>query len=94
MNLRQRFAFWLHAEVGSTAAPALRRHLVDGGYRLFSRTEHAGVCRCEVYHPERGFFRAIGTSDDEALTGIMRQIWLVEGFGSAAAPEVGPNPDR
>ena len=94
MDLRERFARWLHVEVGSAAAPALRRHLVDEGYRLFSCMEHGDVCQREVYHPDRGFFRAVGRDDTEALRGILRQIWLVDGFQGALPPEVGPAAER
>ena len=77
MELRQRFEQWLRDEVGSMAAPALRRHLLDRGY-----------------HPERGFFRASGETDHQALLGILRQIWLVDGFEGSPFPEIGPAADR
>lgn len=94
MELRRRFEHWLMAEVGSMAAPALRRHLLDRGYRLFSCMEHAGTCQREVYHAERGFFRASGETDHQALLGILRQIWLVDGFEGTPYPEIGPAADR
>jgi hypothetical protein len=94
MELRERFKRWLRSEVGSSAAPALRRHLLDRGYRLFACMEHGGTCQREVYHPERGFFRAAGANDHEALLGILRQIWLVNGFEGTPSTEVGPAADR
>ena len=56
--------------------------------------EHAGVCQYEVYHPSLGFYRATGGSDNEALLGILRQIWLVEALQRSSAPEIGPSADR
>ena len=94
MDLRRSFERWLSAETGSSAVPALRRHLKDLGYRLFSCVEHAGRHQHEIYHPERGFFRANGDSEQEALLGIMRQIWLMDSIAGAPAPEVGPTPER
>jgi hypothetical protein len=90
MELRDRFANWLHKEVGSTAAPALRRHLVEHGFRLFACMEHAGTCQREVYHPTLGFYRATGESDHEALLGILRQVWLVDSL--QATPQTRPTP--
>ena len=78
MELQKRFRRWLGEEVGSSATPALRRHLRDHGYRLYSCVEHAGTVQQEVYHPGRGFYRAAGNGEAEALLGIMRQIWLVD----------------
>ena len=87
MDLRERFEDWVEAEVGSTAVPALRRHLRERGYRIYSYMEYAGRSTHEVYHPERGFYRATGRDDAEALLGILRQIWLVDALaGSAARP--------
>jgi len=94
MELRERFERWLQREVGSAAAPALRRHLNDHGYRLFACMEHAGVYQREVYHPDLGFYRATGGDDAEALRGILRQIWLVDALQPATKPEVGPQADR
>jgi len=94
MNLRERFARWLDAQVGSVAVPALRKHLQDRDYRLYSCLEHGEVVRQEVYHPERGFYRAVGRGHAEALIGILRQIWLVDALAGAPAPEVGPAADR
>jgi len=35
MELRDSFAIWLRREIGSTAVPALHRHLDERGFRLF-----------------------------------------------------------
>ena len=94
MELWERFDTWLQREVGSKATPALRKHLEDRGYRLFSVVEHAGLCQREVYHPDRGFFRATGLDDQEALSGILRQIWLIDSLYNTPSPEVGPAADR
>jgi hypothetical protein len=90
MDLRLRFDIWVEECVGSAAAPALRQHLRTHDYRLYSRVEYAGRCTQEVYHPDRGFYRATGRNDAEALLGILRQIWLVDSITGAPAPEVGP----
>ncbi len=90
MELKRRFRRWLDEEIGSAATPALRRHLGDHGYRLFSCVEHAGTVQQEVYHPDRGFYRAAGTGEAEALLGIMRQIWLVDALSSSTAPDSQP----
>ncbi|MGQ0614973.1 MAG: hypothetical protein ACT4PV_14655 [Planctomycetaceae bacterium] len=84
MNLVKRFEDWVAEEVGSSALPALRRHLQERDYRLFSFTEHCGSWRRDVYHPQRGFFHAHGRNDADALLGILRQIWLVEALGPVA----------
>ena len=94
MELRERFEHWLWREIGSGAQPALRKHLVDRDYRLFACYEHAGICQREVYHPEKGFFRATGEDDKQALLGILRQIWLIEALEGHRSPEVGPAADR
>ena len=94
MELWERFDTWLQREVGSRATPALRQHLEDRGYRLFSVVEDAGLCQREVYHPDRGFFRATGLDDQEALSGILRQIWLIDSLYNTPRPEVGPAADR
>ncbi|MHC4551026.1 MAG: hypothetical protein ACYTEZ_19930 [Planctomycetota bacterium] len=94
MALRDRFEKWLRREIGSGAKPALRKHLEDRQYRLFSRIEYAGVCQREVYHPDKGFFRAVGRDDQEALLGILRQIWLIDSLHTTPEPEVGPAADR
>jgi len=94
MDLRERFKRWWKDEIGSAAAPAVRTHLVQRGYRLFACVEHAGVCQREVYHPKLGFFRAAGDDDQQALLGILRQVWLVNGFEGHTTPEVGPAADR
>lgn len=90
MELRDSFANWLRKEIGSTAAPALRRHLTEHGFRLFACMEHAGTCQREVYHPEFGFYRATGESDHEALLGILRQVWLVDSLTAERDPRVHP----
>ncbi|MHC4136320.1 MAG: hypothetical protein ACYTDU_02675 [Planctomycetota bacterium] len=94
MELWDRFDAWVQREVGSKATPALRKHLEDRGYRLFSVVEYAGICQREVYHPDRGFFRATGVDDQEALSGILRQIWLIDSLYSTRRPEIGPAADR
>ncbi len=94
MDLNARFVRWLDEQIGSVAAPALRKHLQDRDYRLYSCLEHGDTVQQEVYHPERGFYRARGRSTAEALLGIMRQIWLVDALTGAPAPEVGPAADR
>ena len=78
MDLRDSFQDWLAAEIGSTAVPALRQYLRDREYRLLSIVEYHSRWQRDVYHPARGFFRAIGSNDQEALLGILRQIWLVD----------------
>lgn len=85
-----RFDIWVDECVGSVAAPALRQHLKAHDYRLYSCVEHAGCCTQEVYHPDRGFYRATGRDDAEALLGILRQVWLVDAIAGATAPGVGP----
>jgi len=94
MDLRERFEGWLAREVRSSAAPVLRMHLLSRDYRLYSCTEYLGRILLEVYHPERGFFRATGRSHAEALRGVLRQIWLVDSLAGSAAPEIGPKADR
>jgi len=81
MTLVQRFEEWVVDEVGSVAPPALRKHLKDRDYRLYSYVEYDGGCRADVYHPRRGFFHACGKDDADALLGVLRQIWLVESLG-------------
>jgi hypothetical protein len=88
MELRDSFATWLRQEVGSTAVPALLRHLTERGFRLFACMEHAGTCQREVFHPALGFYRATGSSDHEALLGILRQIWLVDALEVERGPKV------
>jgi hypothetical protein len=88
MELRDSFATWLRQEVGSTAAPALLRHLTERGFRMFACMEHAGTCQREVFHPALGFYRATGGSDHEALLGILRQIWLVDALEVERGPQV------
>jgi hypothetical protein len=78
MDLRDSFTQWLSLEIGSTAIPALRQYLRDRNYRLLSIVENSSRWQRDVYHPDRGFFRAIGSDDQEALLGILRQIWLVD----------------
>jgi hypothetical protein len=93
MDLRVHFQHWLDEEIGSAAAPALRQHLIDRDYRLFSMIEHQGRWQWDVYHPLRGFFRGVGADDAEALQGVLRQIWLVEAFQGAPGPEIGTTPE-
>lgn len=78
MDLRDSFQEWLSLEIGSNAVPALRQYLRDRDYRLLSIVEHRSRWQRDVYHPVRGFFRAVGRDDQEALLGILRQIWLVD----------------
>ncbi|MDH3593144.1 MAG: hypothetical protein OER88_14760 [Planctomycetota bacterium] len=89
MELQKRFRQWLEVEVGSAASPALRRHLAERDYRLYSCVEHAGSVQQEVYHPIRGFYRAAGRNEGEALLGIMRQIWLIDAIAGAPATDHG-----
>ncbi len=90
MDLRERFEEWVRAEVGSSATPALRHHLRVRDYRVYSTVVHAGRSQQEVYHPRRGFYRATGADEGEALLGILRQIWLVDSLTGSTAPEIGP----
>jgi hypothetical protein len=92
MELRDSFAKWLRQEVGSTAVPALLRHLAERGFRMFSCMEHAGTCQREVFHSELGFYRATGESDHEALLGILRQIWLVDALEVERGQQVRRSP--
>ena len=94
MNLQVRFADWVDLEIGSCAVPALRQHLRERDYRLFCFMEHRGRWQREVYHPSRGFFRAVGADDGEALLHILRQIWLVESLQQQPETEIGPTQDR
>ncbi len=89
MDLRMAFDIWVDEAIGSAAPPAVRQHLKERDYRLYSCVEHAGKILQEVYHPKRGFYRAVGRTDSEALLGILRQIWLVDAIAGSAAPEVG-----
>lgn len=93
MELRDSFATWLRREIGSTAVPALHRHLKEREFRLFACMEHAGTFQREVYHPTLGFYRATGQSDHEALLGILRQIWLVDSLHEERDTEVRPTVD-
>ena len=94
MELKERFEEWLEDEIGSRARPALIQYLSDRGYRLLSLVEHARRCQRDIYHPERGFFRATGGDDREALLGVLRQIWLVDCLQTGVDREVGPSSDR
>jgi hypothetical protein len=94
MELRDSFAIWLRREIGSTAVPALRRHLDERGFRLFACMEHAGMFQREVYHPALGFYRATGSSDHEALLGILRQVWLVDSLQDQPGRQVRPLADQ
>lgn len=87
MTFAARFRNWIGEEIGSNAVPAIRAHLEQRGYRLFSFMEHDGRWRRDVYHPEHGFFQAHGVEDCEALLRILCQIWLVESI--ATVPEQG-----
>ena len=78
MEFQEPFEHWLWREVGSGAPLAWRKHLVDRHYQLFACYEHAGIYQREIYHPDKGFFRATGEDDRQALFGILRQIWLIE----------------
>jgi hypothetical protein len=93
MELRDSFATWLRREIGSTAVPALHRHLKERSFRLFACMEHAGTFQREVYHPALGFYRATGQSDHEALLGILRQIWLVDSLQEERGSQVRPAMD-
>jgi hypothetical protein len=93
MELRDSFATWLRKEIGSTAVPALHRHLKERAFRLFACMEHAGTFQREVYHPALGFYRATGQSDHEALLGILRQIWLVDSLQEERGSQVRPAMD-
>jgi len=94
MELRDSFTIWLRKEIGSSAVPALHRHLTERGFRLFACMEHAGTCQREVYHPELGFYRATGNSDHEALLGILRQVWLVDSLQDQPGRRVHPLADQ
>ena len=94
MPLEDRFEDWLEWEIGSWAKPALLQYLADRGYRALSFVEDANRCQRDIYHPERGFFRAVGRDDRDALLGVLRQIWLVDSLEPARGPEVGPASDR
>ncbi len=87
MTLRVRFDRWVASEIGSQAPAALREHLAQHDYRLFSSTEEPFRCLHEVYHPRHGFFRATGESEREALRAILMQIWLMDGLEEAEVPE-------
>jgi hypothetical protein len=91
MDLRVSFRHWVDGKIGSRAIPALQKHLVEHDYRLYSFIEHRGCWQREVYHPRRGFFKAVGLDDGEALLGILRQIWLVEALHEVSEWEVGPS---
>jgi hypothetical protein len=84
MTLARRFEAWVADEVGSATVPALRQHLKDRDYRVFSYVEYDGYRRADVYHPRRGFFHACGKDDADALLGVLRQIWLVESLAEEA----------
>ena len=77
------------AAVREPTASSLREH----GFRPFACLEHAGTFQREVYHPQLGFYRATGRDDHEALLGILRQIWLVDGLHEVRDPEVRPRAD-
>jgi hypothetical protein len=89
MVVDEGFRDHIASEIGSMALPALRQYLVDRDYRLASYTEDVGGFSRDVYHPERGLFRAAGEDDTEALLGILRQIWLVDGLGNAQEAGIG-----
>ena len=87
MSLRVRFDRWVEREIGSHAPPALREHLRQNNYRVFSSIEDESSCQHEVYHPDYGFFRAVADTDGEALHQILMQVWLMGGL--LPEPEVG-----
>ena len=80
MTLRVRFDRWVDEEIGSHAPAALREHLAQRDYRLFSSTVEPQSYLHEVYHPRHGFFRASGEDEQAALRGILMQVWLMDGL--------------
>ena len=90
MRLKETFERWVDWEIGSRASPALRQHLRVHDYRLFSCIEDNDMWYREVYHPVRGFYRASGFSEAEALLGLLRQIWLMDSLHEVQEPEAGP----
>ncbi|MEM8882593.1 MAG: hypothetical protein AAGD14_00820 [Planctomycetota bacterium] len=92
MSVREGFARWIEAEIGSLAPAALRANLEDRGYRIFSGIDDQRGSVREAYHPERGFYKARGVDETHAYIGLLRQVWLVESF--FVAPEVGPASER
>ena len=83
MSLRVRFDRWVEREIGSHAPLALREHLRQHDYRIFSCVEDESSCQHDVYHPDYGFFRATAENESEAFHQILMQIWLMDGL----APE-------
>ncbi|MHC4958308.1 MAG: hypothetical protein ACYTGN_08015 [Planctomycetota bacterium] len=83
MDLQQTFGEWVADEIGSAAVPALKQYLADRGYRMLSYVEHAGDVQFDLYHPDRGFFRAVGNDPRQALAGILRQVWLIDSLHPA-----------
>ena len=49
---------------------------------MLSCVEYGGSVQLDLYHPARGFFRAVGRDNRQALAGILRQ-------SLAAVPEQG-----
>jgi len=90
MDLREGFATFIEAEIGSLASTALRSNLEDRGYRLYSSMDDRQGAVREAWHVERGFFKARGIDETHALIGLLRQIWLVESLTPAPEPEVDP----
>ncbi len=90
MTPRARFARWIEWEIGSSAPAALRQHLRDRDYRVYSCMEHEGVWSREIYHPSRGFYRGTGGSESDALLDVLRQIWLVDSLEGVHEPEADP----
>ena len=94
MNLKEGFAAWVEAEIGTVAPAALRQNLADRGYRVYSGVDECERSVREVYHPLRGFFMGQGIDEAHALLGVLRQIWLIEDLVVATGPEVGPADPR
>jgi len=94
MDLREGFAVWVEAEIGTVAPAALRQNLSDRGYRIYSGVDEHDRSVREVYHPTRGFFMGQGIDEAHALLGVLRQIWLIEDLMTCTGPEVGPADPR
>jgi hypothetical protein len=83
MDLQHSFGEWVADEIGSAAVPALKQYLSDRGYRMLSCVEYGGSVQLDLYHPTRGFFRAVGRDSRQALAGILRQVWLIDSLHPA-----------
>ena len=94
MQMRDGFAAWIEAEIGTVAPAALRQNLGDRGYRIYSGIDEIGRSVREAYHPVRGFFMGSGTDEAQALLGVLRQIWLIEDLMPAPERELGPTDPR